>query len=119
MRTKQLAQPAALINKGFTMRKRFAAAVCVTVLAGLGPSPALAGEVKGPPGTVDNTNYTAARTNANSNCAYSGLNDLNPLYGQTVSQVQTAADSFKYYGLSPGVEGTAGLCQGGTNANRQ
>lgn len=102
-----------------SMKRLIVVAVSVSALAGVGASGALAGEVKGPPGTIDNTNYTAARTNANSDCAYSGLNDLNPLYGQTVSQVQTAADSFKYYGLSPGVEGTLGLCQGGTNANRQ
>ncbi len=101
------------------MRTKLAAAMCIAIVASLSSSPALAGEVKGPPGTIDNTNYTAARTNANSNCAYSGLNDLNPLYGQTVSQVQTAADSFKYYNLAPGVEGTLGLCQGGTNTNRQ
>jgi hypothetical protein len=34
--------------------------------------------------------------------------------GQTVSQVQTAADSWKYYGLPKGSPGTLGLCQGGT-----
>jgi hypothetical protein len=97
------------------MRKKLAAAMCVAIVAGLSSSPAFAGEVKGPPGTPYNTNDTAAPANANSACAYSGLNDLNPAYGQTVSIVQTAADSFKYYNLSPGVEGTLGLCQGGTN----
>jgi hypothetical protein len=34
--------------------------------------------------------------------------------GQTVSQVQTAADSWKYYGLPKGSPGTLGLCRGGT-----
>lgn len=102
-----------------SMKRLLVAAVSVFALTGAGASGALAGEVKGPPGTPDNYNDTAAPTHANSNCAYSGLNDLNPLYGQTVSIVQTAADSFKYYGLSPGVEGTLGLCQGGTNANVQ
>lgn len=101
------------------MKPPFGVAVCVAVLAGAGASGALAGEVKGPPGTPYNTNDTAAPANANSDCAYSGLNDLNPNFGQTVSIVQTAADSFKYYGLSPGVESTAGLCQGGTNGSRQ
>ena len=46
---------------------------------------------KGPPGTPDNFNDTAAPAHANSACAYSGLNDLNPAFGQTVSIVQTAA----------------------------
>lgn len=100
------------------MKRLFVVAASVAVLAGVGASGALAGEVKGPPGVIDNTNDTAAPAHANSDCAYSGLNDLNPAFGQTVSIVQTAADSFKYYGLSPGVEGTAGLCQGGTNASR-
>jgi hypothetical protein len=31
-----------------------------------------------------------------------------------VSQVQTAADSWKYYGLPKGSPGTLGLCRGGT-----
>ena len=52
---------------------------------------------------------------ANSACAFSGLNDMDPAEGQTASIVQTAADAFKYYGLWPGVQGTLGLCKGGTN----
>jgi hypothetical protein len=90
--------------------------LCAALLVfALGASTALAGEVKGPPGTPYNFNDTAAPAHANSACAYSGLNDLNPAFGQTVSIVQTAADSFKYYGYAHGVEGTLGLCQGGTN----
>lgn len=46
------------------MRKRFAAAICAAVVAGLSASPALAGEVKGPPGTVNNTDETAAPAHA-------------------------------------------------------
>ncbi len=91
-----------------------AVSVAAVVLS-LSASAVFAGEVKGPPGTPDNFNDTAAPAHANSACAYSGLNDLNPAFGQTDSIVQTAADSFKYYGLAPGVEGTLGLCQGGTN----
>jgi hypothetical protein len=33
--------------------------------------------------------------------------------GQNVSQVQTAADSWKFYGLPKGAPGTLGLCRGG------
>jgi hypothetical protein len=98
-----------------SMKRLVVAVVSVSALAGAGASGALAGEVKGPPGTPYNFNDTQAPTHANSVCAFSGLNDLNPASGQTVSIVQTAADSFKYYGLAPGVEGTLGLCRGGTN----
>jgi hypothetical protein len=40
---------------------------------------------------------------------------MDPTAGQTTSIVQTAADAFKVYGLAPGVQGTLGLCKGGTN----
>jgi len=75
---------------------------------------AFAGEVKGPPGTLNNTNETGALYHANSICAASGLNDFDtsdPM-GQLVSQVQTAADSWKFYGLPKGTPGQA--CRGGS-----
>lgn len=88
----------------------------------LAASAAYAGEVKGPPGDPDdpvhNTNRTGAPEHANSNCAYSGLNDFDGAEGQQVSQVQTAADSWKFYELPKGSPGTLGLCKGGTNADR-
>lgn len=83
-------------------------------IAGIGASAASAGEVKGPPNQPNNTNETGALDHANSACAASGLNDLDSSEGQTVSQVQTAADSWKYYGLPKGAPGTLGLCRGGT-----
>jgi hypothetical protein len=86
----------------------------VAALAGASAAGALAGEVKGPPGTINNTNDTGALDHANSACAASGLNDLDQSAGQTVSQVQTAADSWKYYGLPKGAPGRLGLCRGGT-----
>ncbi len=46
--------------------------------------------------------------------AASGLNDLDSTAGQTISQVQTAADSWKHYGLPKGSPGTLGLCRGGS-----
>jgi hypothetical protein len=91
-----------------------AAAVLAVTLLGFSASPALAGEVKGPPGTPNNTNETGALDHANSACAASGLNDLDSTSGQTASQVQTAADSWRYYGLPKGAPGTLGLCRGGT-----
>ena len=95
--------------------KRLLVVAIAAVLLAAGPATSLAGEVKGPPGTVDNTNSTAAPANANSACAFSGLNDLDPAEGQNASQVQTAADSWKFYGLPKGAPGTFGLCKGGTN----
>lgn len=71
---------------------------------------ALAGEVAGPPASED-PKPTAAPDHANSICAFSGLNDYQG--GQTASQVQTAADSWKYYGLPKGTPGQA--CRGGSN----
>lgn len=95
--------------------------VCVAALMGISLGTTWAGEVKGPPGTPDNTNKTAAPDNANSNCAYSGLNDFdsNDPNGQFASIVQTAADAWKYYGLEHGFPGKDGACRGGTNEARQ
>lgn len=104
------------------MRKQpwFSISVCTVVLVGMTAGNAFAGEVKGPPGTLDNTNFTGAPENANSNCAYSGLNDFDsadPL-GQNESFVQTVADAWKYYDLEHGFPGWSGACHGGTNESR-
>lgn len=98
------------------MRKRsfLAAAFCAAIVAGGSVSTALAGEVKGPPNQPNNTNETGALDHANSACAASGLNDFDSAEGQNASQVQTAADSWKYYGLPKGAPGKLGLCKGGT-----
>jgi hypothetical protein len=87
---------------------------CMAGFVGVSAGAAVAGEVKGPPGTINNTNETGALDHANSACAASGLNDLDQSEGQTASQVQTAADSWKFYGLPKGSPGTWGLCRGGT-----
>ena len=90
------------------MRRLLVVATAVAMLTAVG---AFAGEVKGPPGTIDNTNETGALDHAQSACAASGLNDFDTTDpGQTVSQVQTAADSWKYYNLPKGFPGTA--CRG-------
>lgn len=94
------------------MRRLAVAMVSVALFVGVGASAALAGEVKGPPNQPDNTNTTGALDHARSACAASGLNDFDPLEGQNVSQVQTAADSWKHYGLPKGAPGTLGLCRG-------
>ena len=95
------------------MRRLLIVASSVLALAAGG---AFAGEVKGPPGTLNNTNETGALDHANSACAASGLNDydLSDPMGQLASQVQTAADSWRYYQLPHGAPGKLGLCKGGT-----
>ena len=98
------------------MKRLVVVAASVAMLVGPGASAAFAGEVKGPPNQLNNTNETGALDHANSACAASGLNDfdLSDPKGQLASQVQTAADSWKYYGLPKGAPGTLGLCRGGT-----
>ena len=93
------------------MRRLFVMAAVVAALAAGG---AFAGEVKGPPRTPNNTNTTGALDHARSACAASGLNDFDSAEGQTASQVQTAADSWRFYEFPKGAVGTFGLCKGGT-----
>jgi hypothetical protein len=98
------------------MKRLVVVAVSAAVLALTGGGTAFAGEVKGPPNQLNNTNETGALDHARSACAASGLNDFDTAdpTGQIESQVQTAADSWKYYGLPKGSPGTLGLCRGGT-----
>jgi hypothetical protein len=107
------------------MKRALVAALGAAAFMLAGATGALAGEVKGPPGVpcgagtnnpvcVHNTTETGALDHANSACAASGLNDMDPDAGQTISKVQTAADSWKYYGLPKGAPGKLGLCRGGT-----
>jgi hypothetical protein len=93
-------------------RRLLSALVATLLIFAVGASTVLAGEVKGPPNQIDNTDTTGALEHANSACAASGLNDFDSEEGQNVSQVQTAADSWKYYGLPKGSPGTLGLCRG-------
>ena len=88
------------------MRRLLVVAAAVAVFAVGG---AFAGEVKGPPNQINNTNETGALDHAASACAASGLNDfdLSDPMGQLASQVQTAADSWKFYGLPKGFPGVA------------
>lgn len=101
------------------MHRQLVLALSASALAMIGMSTgsAVAGEVAGPPNSED-PRSTGVRTNANSNCAYSGLNDFDPEAGQNDVFVQTAADAWKYYGLPHGFPGLAGACKGGTNESR-
>jgi hypothetical protein len=93
------------------MGKKFAAAICALVVAGLGASAALAGEVQGPPGTPGvpfsgSGNRTGAPAHSNSICSYNGLNDMNPSQGPIDSIVQTPH--------TQGVPGEAGADKAGS-----
>lgn len=99
------------------MSKQRLITVCMAALLGAASGAAVAGELAGPPGTGTGK-PTGAPDNANSACAYSGLNDMDPETGQNSSIVQTVADAWKYYGLPHGFPGTSGACHGGTNESR-
>ena len=90
---------------------------CAVVLVGMSMGGTLAGEVAGPP-LSEEPRSTGVGDNANSNCAYSGLNDFDAEEGQNDSIVQTAADAWKFYGLPHGLPGWGGACTGGTNESR-
>jgi len=97
---------------------------CVLIVLGVGATAALAGEITGPPGTPGtagsaNGKPTGAPDNANSFCAYSGLNDMNPDEGQIDRQTQTPKDG-PAGAPGHGIPGTpfADGCHGGTNPER-
>ena len=95
-----------------TTRSLVGAGICAALMFVGGAGTALAGEVKGPPNTPNNTNETGALDHANSICAASGLNDFDSSEGQTVSQVQTAADSWKILRAAKGISWHAWPLQG-------
>jgi hypothetical protein len=111
------------------LRRKLAAVICAAFVVGLSAGAAMAGEVKGPPGTPDpvsptppTSGRTAAPEHSNSACSFSGLNDLIVGQGPTDSIVQTPGH-FMLAGLTgPGVPGhgdaTVGFpigCKGGSN----
>jgi hypothetical protein len=104
----------------------FAAAVCAVAVAGASAGAAFAGEVIGPPGTpgVPGSGSgvsTAAPEHANSACAFSGLNDLNPGQGPIDFIVQSPGQTMRAGLTGPGVPGHGGIpgfpngCRGGSN----
>jgi hypothetical protein len=101
------------------MAKKFAAAACAAVVLVLTTGVALAGEVKGPPGTGPRTQEqvdairTAAPAHSNSICSYSGLNDMIPGQGPTDFIVQSPGQDVRTGSTPPGIPGEA--CHGGSN----
>jgi hypothetical protein len=88
-----------------------------TLVTSLTAGAVLAGEVTGPPGTPDvpfsgSGVRTGAFYNANSICAFNGLNDMNPAQGPIHEITQNPHNQG-----SPGDAGH-GTCRGGTNFER-
>jgi hypothetical protein len=99
-------------------RSLLAAAVCAVAFTGAGASGALAGEVKGPPGTPGefgsgSEEDTAAPKHANSLCAFSGLNDFRPENGPIKVIVQTPGSEHHLEGVPAGLAGEE--CRGFSN----
>ena len=64
-----------------------------------------------------NRNFESS-SSSNRSVAVPGLGDSAVILSRIAAgrvDDATAADAFKYYGLQPGVQGTLGLCKGGTN----
>jgi hypothetical protein len=88
------------------MRRKSAATVFAVLIAALGAGSALAGEVKGPPGSPDNPGSpTVIKTRgvAASVCAFNGLNDY--VQGQTDRITQNYGTNIQL-GLDLGFPGT-------------
>jgi len=99
-------------------RSMLATAFCAVAVVGASAGGALAGEVKGPPGTGARTQEevdairTAAPAHSNSICSYSGLNDMIPSQGPIDFHVQSPGQNVRNGG-APGIPGVA--CHGGSN----
>jgi hypothetical protein len=111
------------------MRVKLTVAGCAALVAGLCAGVASAGEVKGPPDSsltprtqqqVDAIR-TAAPSNSNSICSYSGLNDMIVGQGPTDFIVQSVGQDVRTVLTPPGVPGStdpttgAPTCAGGSN----
>ena len=125
----------ASIEERGKMKRLLMVAASVFVLVLAAASAALAGEIKGPPGTpcgpgtdvpvcTHSTDFTQGPTHANSFCAFSGLNDMDPTFGQTSRITQTPKDGYPgapaHGFLIP--DGNGGFisidCKGGDNLAR-
>jgi hypothetical protein len=105
-------------------RNLAALVVAALTVAGLGAGAALAGEVKGPPGSPataipgGNPNSTGGLEHANSICAANGLNDFDTLEGQNVFHVQSYGIDVSGHGgtetADPHVFNPGDACRGGS-----
>jgi hypothetical protein len=102
------------------MPQKFAVAVCLTAIAGLSASAALAGELTG------NGKPTPIRHTANSICAFSGQNDhpdaplsLDPLVAPDgPGGISQSFGQDVKLGADPRAGNPGDACQGGSNTQR-
>ena len=109
------------------MRTKLAVAACAAFVAALSDVPALAGEVKGPPGTPGTPRTleqvqairTGAPAHSQSICSYNGLNDMIPTQGPIDATTQTPHNqgSPGEAGVGAAGSGVPGspTCGGGSN----
>ena len=74
---------------------------------------AFAGEVTGPPGSVDNPGMKKDMSHPNSICAFSGLNDF--VNGPTDFIVQSYGQDVRLHGADPTAFNPGDACRGGSN----
>ena len=96
-----------------TQRAICGVAVCVTAIVGVGARAAVAGEVKGPPGSVEHPGVRKDVTHANSICSFSGLNDF--VNGPTDFHVQSYGQDVRLHGANPREFNPGDACRGGSN----
>jgi hypothetical protein len=106
-------------------RSFLAAAVCAVAVAALGAGSAFAGEIRGPGSPTgvpasSNPTPTAAPANANSICAFSGLNHLHldangiPLPGELLTRTQSYGQLVAA-GIADQFPNPGEACNGSTN----
>jgi len=113
------------------MRRNLAVAACAVIVAALSAVPALAGEVKGPPGTPNvprtlervQAIRTGAPAHSQSICSYNGLNDMIPTQGpiDQITQNPHNQGSPGEAGAGPAGSGVPGspTCGRGSNPENQ
>ena len=85
--------------------RKFAATACLVVATALTAGPALAGEVRGPPGDYQHAYTPIENDVAASACSFNGLNDFEQ--GQTVYITQNYGTNIRL-GLDPSIYGFPG-----------
>jgi hypothetical protein len=107
-----------LLSDVWRKKSLLATGMCAFAVVGAGAGTALAGEVKGPPGTPGvlgsgSEQDTQAPAHANSICAFSGLNDFRAENGQIEVITQSPGTEHRLGNTPAGVPGKA--CKGFSN----
>ena len=100
------------------MRRKplLALVVCAALVPGVSAGAALAGEVKGPPGSVGNPGTPKDVTHANSICSFSGLTDF--VDGPTDFHVQSYGQDVRTGRADPSAFNPGDAYRGGSNPYR-